>query len=120
MLGHQENLDGLLQRCDIYLNPPRIGGGFSVIQAMAWRLPVVSRDESDGGDKLGSWAMSSDAEYWQRLDRLLDDEDERTRSGQAMRERFNARYNLGLAAPSLLAALDRARDQFVERRGSGR
>jgi hypothetical protein len=120
VLAHQEHLDSLLQRCDVYLNPPRIGGGFSVLQAMAWRLPVVSRDGSDGGDKLGPLAMNSDAEYWQRLDRLMDDEEERTRSGQVLRERFDARYNLRLAAPSLLAALDRTREHFLERKGPER
>jgi hypothetical protein len=120
VLAHQARLDGLLQHCAIYLNPPRMGGGFSVLEAMAWRLAVVSRDGSDGGDKLGPWAATSDAEYWRRLDRLLDDEGERTRSGNGLRERFDTLYNLTFAAPALLAALDRTREHFSERKGAGR
>ena len=92
-----------------------MGGGFSVLQAMARRIPVVSRDGTDGGDKLGTWAATSDAEYWQSVDQLLADEGERRRRGDALYTRFDTVYNLRAAVPTLLAALDEGRKRFAQR-----
>jgi glycosyltransferase involved in cell wall biosynthesis len=115
-LPHQEDLDGRLQQCHVYLNPRRMGGGFSVLQAMAHRIPVVAHQGTDGGDKLGAWAATSDAQYWQCLDDLLGDEGLRRRRGDALHARFDALYNLRAATPSLLAALGEARQHFAQRR----
>jgi hypothetical protein len=115
VLPHQENLDGILQQCHLYLNPKRMGGGFSVLQAMARRVPVVSHVGTDGGDKLGEWAVTSDAQYWQCVDQLLVDEGERTRRGDALYARFATLYNLRAAVPALLAALGEGCRLFAQR-----
>lgn len=111
VLPHQEHVDALLAQCHLYLNPPRMGGGLTVMNAMARGVSVISLGGSDGGDKLGPWAVASDAEYWQRVDSLLADDAARAQCGQAL-------YDLRAATPRLMAALDAARVRFGERKGN--
>jgi len=115
VLAPQDNVDGLLQQCSLYLNPPRMGGGFSIMNAIARGVPVVSLGGSDGGDKLGPWRVASQDDYWRRVDELLTDDAARVRCGQALSRRFDDLYNLRSATPSLLAALDEGRRHFWER-----
>ncbi len=114
-LPHQENLPGVLACCDICVNPPRMGGGLSVAQAMAAGLPVLSFGSSDGGDKVGAAAMPDSDHYFATLQLWLADPAARTASGAAMRERFASTLDLAQAGPSLLAACDAAREHFLRR-----
>ncbi|MCL2216607.1 MAG: glycosyltransferase [Defluviitaleaceae bacterium] len=41
-LGHQNEVLAVLEVCDLYVNPGRIGGGASVAEAMAKGLPAVT------------------------------------------------------------------------------
>ena len=115
VLPHQENFDGLLQQCNLCLNPQRMGGGLSIMNAMARGVPAVSMSESDGGDKLGPWSVASLPDYWRRVDELMGDEAARARCGQALLQRFESMYNLHAATPSLLAALQEGRKRFRQR-----
>jgi hypothetical protein len=115
VLDHQDNMDALLQHCSLYLNPSRMGGGFSIMNAIARGVPVVSLGGSDGGDKLGSWRAASQEDYWRRVDELMADEAARIRYGQELSRRFDRLYNLRSATPSLLAALDEGRRHFRQR-----
>ncbi|MBI3229655.1 MAG: glycosyltransferase [Burkholderiales bacterium] len=72
-LGNQENVAGILDCCDIYLNPVRMGGGFSVLEAMAASLPVLALADGDGGKKLGEYAQPDLATYFAQLDLLSQD-----------------------------------------------
>lgn len=105
-----------IKACDVMVNPPRLGGGIGVARAMACGLPVVSRDDCDGGDKLGALAAASDAEYFARLRALLADKDARRALGRRAKERHDAELELACALPALLAALDSARERFTARR----
>ena len=42
-LGVQEDVLALLECCDFYINPRRIGGGTSVAEALYKKVPVVSK-----------------------------------------------------------------------------
>lgn len=46
-LGMQSDVLAILEQCDLYINPPRRGGGTSVIEAMYMGLPVVSLNYGD-------------------------------------------------------------------------
>lgn len=118
VLPHQEHIDALLAQCHLYLNPPRMGGGFSVMNAMAHGVAAVSLSGSDGGDKLGPWTVASPDEYWQRVDTFLADDAARARCGRELAQRFRTLYDLRAATPRLVAALDAARARFAKR-GSG-
>lgn len=108
---------GLLRLCDIYINPPRMGGGFSVAEAMAEGLAVVSFRDSDGGDKVGDEAVDSMDEYFSKLDLLVGSPSARQQQGRKLKARFDQHIDLARSAPSLLAACQLARERFFQRIG---
>lgn len=107
-LGPQTDIRGLLDVSDIYLNPPRMGGGFSVIEAMEAGLPVVSLDNSDGGQKIGSSAARDMDDYREKLNSLMENPQRRYELGAENKKKFDSRFNLENAAPQLLVALSLA------------
>lgn len=46
-MGYCENLIGVYAAIDLYLNPPRIGGGFSAAMALEAGIPVVTLPDCD-------------------------------------------------------------------------
>ena len=100
-----DQLPSLFKACDIYLNPPRLGGGHSVVTAMAQGLPVLSLRDSDGGDKLGPAACNDLADYFQALERLAGDSAARAQLGRQARERYLETLDLGAGAAGLVQAL---------------
>ena len=109
-LATRKDLSGILRICDIYANPPRMGGGLSVAEAMAEGLAVVSLAGSDGGDKAGELALPDLDAYMERLAALTQDPGLRNEMGQALRRRFDERFDLEASGPALLAACRQAAD----------
>ncbi|MBI3095862.1 MAG: glycosyltransferase family 4 protein [Rhodocyclales bacterium] len=114
-LATRDDLPGVFRCCDIYVNPPRMGGGFSVAEAMAEGLPVTAFANSDGGDKLGELALPDLDAYLARLAALSEDPDLRRSMGQALRQRFDQRLDLAASGPALLAACRQAADLARDR-----
>lgn len=57
-----------LENCDLYINPPRIGGGMSSIEALAMGLPAVSLLQGDGGIVLGKdFSVNSISEFSNKI-----------------------------------------------------
>lgn len=104
----ERHIGRLFKACDLYLNPPRRGGGHSVACAMFHALPVLSMQEGDGGDKVGGWGLIDDLAYFARLDQLCRDPQERSAFGQAMRERFGAIFDMSRAGDVLLQKIRHA------------
>ena len=115
ILPYQEHLPGVLAQCALYLNPPRMGGGFSVLNAMGVGLAVISLADSDGGNKLGPFAANTEHDYWDQLDRLMTDHDARRRRGSELQARFKNFYDLRQAVPTLMAALREGQRHFIDR-----
>lgn len=109
-LATRSDLSGILRICDIYVNPPRMGGGLSVAEAMAEGLAVASLAGSDGGDKAGELALPDMETYMERLAALTEDPGLRSEMGQALRQRFDERFDLDASGPALLAACRQAAD----------
>ncbi|MCK9380341.1 MAG: glycosyltransferase [Sulfuritalea sp.] len=107
-LSTRDDLPGILRYSDIYVNPPRMGGGFSVAEAMAEGLPVTALAGSDGGDKLGDLALPDMDAYMERLAALTEDPGLRAGMGEALRQRFAERFDLDASGPALLAACRQA------------
>ena len=118
VLPAQQNFTGLLKSCALYLNPPRIGGGVSVLHAMGVGLPVLSLADSDGGNKLGAQAAANLDDYWHQLKTLLSEASTRDSLGKALKERFFRLYDLRQAGPDLITALEEARRHFWQRNGN--
>lgn len=114
-LATRDDLPEVFRCCDIYVNPPRMGGGFSVAEAMAEALPVTAFANSDGGDKLGALALPDLDAYLARLAALSDDPELRRSMGQTLRQRFDERLDLEASGPALLAACRQAADLARDR-----
>jgi len=107
-LGYRNDVAELLLLSDIYVNPPRMGGGFTVAEAMATGLAVVSFSDSDGGDKVGSHAVSGNNDYLQRLTQLSVDGAQRLEMGQKLKERFSKTFDITNSGASMVQALETA------------
>ncbi|TRW90341.1 glycosyltransferase family 4 protein [Candidatus Methylobacter oryzae] len=114
-LSWHGDIPALLQCSDIYVNPPRMGGGFSVAEAMAEGLPVIAYADSDGGLKVGAAAVASDADYFSKLAALIASVDLRKQEGEEMRALFSAKLDLDQSGASLLAACDFTLERFMQR-----
>ena len=110
VLPTRGDLAGILRIADIYVNPPRMGGGHSVAEAMAEGIAVVSLAGSDGGDKVGELALPGMDAYLERLCALTANPGLRQETGQALRRRFDERYDLEASGPALVAACRQAAD----------
>ena len=44
-MQYEEDIAGLFEICNIYVNPPRTGGGRSIRSAIQMKIPVVINDE---------------------------------------------------------------------------
>lgn len=115
VLPARNDIGAILGLADVFVNPPRMGGGFSVAEAMAQGLPVVSFTDSDGGDKVGALAVPEPQAYLARLTALIHDPALRAEQGQALKARFDQRYDLAASGPSLMAAFERAAAQAQPR-----
>jgi hypothetical protein len=117
ILSHHEDLRSVFRCCDIYVNPSRIGGGFSVAEAMAEGLPVVAFSDSDGGNKLSDYVVANTEDYFARLQSLIADRALRKQTGTAMRALFCNTLDLEQSGPSLLAACNLALERYKLRLG---
>ncbi len=53
-VGYQKDILALMEICDLYVNPPRIGGGFSVVEAFYKKIPGVTLNYGDVVASAGS------------------------------------------------------------------
>jgi glycosyltransferase involved in cell wall biosynthesis len=117
LLPHHADVRSVYRCCDVYVNPPRLGGGFSVAEAMAESLPIVAFADSDGGNKLGDYAVETLAGYVDLLGALLDSAPLRQQNGTLMRTLFSATLDIERSAGSLLAACYATLACFHQRAG---
>jgi len=119
ILPTHPDLRSVYRCCDIYVNPPRMGGGFSVAEAMAESLPVVAYVDSDGGHKVGAAAVNSDDDYFTLLRSLIRGPGLRARTGAAMHAHFANTLDVTQSGPSLLTAFDLALERYRQRTSRG-
>jgi hypothetical protein len=115
VLPHSPGANNYMPACDIYINPPAMGGGFAVAEAMSVGLPALSLTDSDGGDKLVIHAATSLDDYFATLAAWIASPDARRQAGQQMQQRFDAELDLERAGSSLLAACRLAVEKFNSR-----
>jgi lysophospholipase L1-like esterase len=117
-LGPREDVIDVLALCDVYVNPPRMGGGFSVLEAMALGLPVLAYSNTDGGEKIGPYAVGDHPTYFQKLVALVTNASARQELGNFLQARFTKYYDMDQSGPSLLRAchlaIEHARKRFTK------
>jgi glycosyltransferase involved in cell wall biosynthesis len=118
-LAAQRDVRAICRLCDVYVNPPRIGGGFSVAEAMADAVPVLSLANCDGGAKTGEHALPDADAYFARLEQLAHDPDARRALGAALAARFAANYDLNNAREPLARAMTLAQQRYFSGRVGG-
>lgn len=111
-LPYQTNLRGFYACSDIYVNPPRLGGGFSVAEAMAEGLATLAFVDTDGGRKLGASASKNQLEYLTELSRLISDAEARSQLGRDLASAFHSKINLEKSVPSLMRAVELTVEKF--------
>lgn len=75
-LGYVNDILAMLECCDLYVNPPRLGGGFSVAEAFSKGLPGVSLNYGDVAAAAGSdFCVSSLNEMKACIERYMTDSD---------------------------------------------
>ncbi len=116
-LGPRDDVTEVLSLCDVYVNPPRMGGGFSVLEAMALGLPVLAYSNTDGGEKTGPYSIGNHQTYFQNLAALVTNASARQKLGSFLQVRFTKYYDMDQSGPSLLRAchlaVEHARERFT-------
>ena len=119
LLPGTENVMGVFACCDVYVNPPRMGGGFAVADAMAAGLPVLSFTDSDGGDKLkglvGTLGVADTSGYFATLSAWVHNPALRLQLGAQCRQEFDTQLDLACAGPSWLQACELALARYRHR-----
>lgn len=110
----QSLLGGWLAMSDIYANPPRLGGGGSVVMAMEQARPVAAFCGTDGGEKLGTLAAATADDYFRQLETWISDPLSRQAAGMSCAERFASRLDASSdeAKTQLTSACQRALASF--------
>ena len=121
VLPQRNDVPALIGISNIYVNPPRVGGGATVAMAMQLGVPVVSMAGSDGGDKVGPLALRSADGYRRRLREWVADGAARREAGAALRRRFHEELDISTpaAARRLADACREARGLFLRRQPAG-
>lgn len=116
------DLEALIAACDIYLNPPRMGGGSTVAMAMAQGVAVLSLAGSDGGDKAGPLAVNDTKVYMERLLDWIENPGRRRAAGGALQKRYHRELDLASpgAARKLVQACEQALARFETRQNKGK
>lgn len=114
-LAYRGDLRAVNRCCDLYVNPPRVGGGLSVAEAMAEGVPVLALTDGDAGNKVGPMAMASEDIMFDTLEQLIDSPERRAALGEAMRLRFRCELDLAQSHESLRAACALAIERFAAR-----
>lgn len=75
-VGYQDDILAFLELCDLYVNPPRTGGGFSVVEAFYKGLPGVTLGYGDVAASAGlDFCVSDLDEMRDMIIRYKDDKD---------------------------------------------
>jgi glycosyltransferase involved in cell wall biosynthesis len=110
-LSGRDDVQSVLKLCDIYVNPPRMGGGFSVLEAMSAGLAALAFCNTDGGEKIGQYAARDQAMYFSILHELILSKEKRISLGRDLQERFARYYDIEASGPSLIEACNKAIEQ---------
>ena len=110
-IGHCDDILALMEICDLYVNPDRLGGGFSVIEAFSKGVPGVYLKSGDvytaGGE---DFAVNDFDEMAKQILRYKDDKDYYNKMSGLAKERAR----LMTSSKEAIADIDRQICQRIE------
>jgi glycosyltransferase involved in cell wall biosynthesis len=118
-LEFESDLSSLYNICNVYINPPRKSGAYSMALAMNMELPVViMRQSSDGLAYVGVENCVGDTfEYIDELNKLYFDKEYQKSKGMLMKAMIN-KLSMDQAVEDLLHFVDIAKNRFEARKSS--
>lgn len=115
-LGFVDDIRGLLGVCDLFLNPPRTGGGGSAAHALADGVPPVTLPQGDVASVVGpAFTVPDHAAFVERAAALAGDAGLLERARAEARARYAAIDAGESAAAQLAAYIDEAVALFARR-----
>jgi glycosyltransferase involved in cell wall biosynthesis len=115
-IDYEEDLASLYKLCDIFVNPFRKGGGFSVALAMQCALPVVTLGYiNDAASYVGDhFVCETKTQYSQKLANYCKNAQLRQNDGDKAQKRL-AQFKPETAIPELMGFLEMAKKSFQKR-----
>lgn len=117
-IEYEKDLFALYQICDIYINPDRDGGGYSIGMAMKEGLPIVNFGKpSDGANWVGenNCVNNNMQDYINEIIQLFNDSDYRKRKGLTMKRRIKEEFSLKSSIKQLCEIFGIAKKKFKKR-----
>lgn len=110
-IGYCDDILALMEICDLYVNPDRLGGGFSIIEAFAKGRPGVYLKKSDvytaGGE---DFAVNDFNEMEQQIIKYKDDKDYYNKMSKLAKDRAK----IMTSSTEAMADIDRQICQRIE------
>ena len=94
ILPPQNNVERCYASGDIYVDTPSIGSGGAVTMAMEQGTPAISFSNTDGGNKVGEFAVASNEDYFKLLDVWVNDAGARKQAGNKQKLIFDSRLDI--------------------------
>lgn len=114
-IRYERDLGSLYEQCDIFINHPYAGGGYSMALAMSEGLPVLTFEHNDACNFLTPLEIFRSYEsYFAYLEELIENPELRARVGNKMRRLIAARSQR-MVAEQLMGYIGEARRSYRAR-----
>ncbi len=117
MKQFEENLGAFYKLCDVYLNPLRDGGGFSMVEAIVNDVPVVTHVESSAGIHYAGEAecVKNDKEYFEEMEKIMNSKEYSYKKVKNEQENLK-KYEYKGVIEKLMKFKEMAKDKFIKRK----
>ena len=111
-IGYQNDVLALMEICDLYVNPPRVGGGYSIAEAFSKGIPGVTMNYGDVAATAGrDFIVNTLEEMNERILRFKNDKEYYQEMAQKALERCKLLFD-GVASMKQILETAEARDIF--------
>lgn len=114
---YEEKLGEFYNLCDIYLNPLRDGGGFSMAEAIVNDVPIVTHIQSSAGKHYcgQKQCVNSDIEYIEEMKSMIENKEYRKNKLDLQKENLKKFEYHGIIN-KLIGFIEKAKDRYSERK----
>lgn len=107
-IGFQDDILAVLELCDLYINPFRIGGGISAVEALEKEVPVVTFKKGDVYLNVGDdFAVEDENEMFETIKRYIEDPTYLQKMKKIGKEKSNSLTKTKVEMENLLNILEK-------------